>query len=126
MLQSAGASLYIPAYCSLPFTPVEADEPYPSTNEDWPLEVCGLSFTGFRTPGHTPGSVCLLDAEHKTLFTGDTIFAYGYGRTDFDGGSVDDMRMSLARLLDMDVELTVYSGHGEADTMSAIASRWRR
>lgn len=126
MLKASSASLYNPSWCRLPFVPADADAPYPAGNEIWPLEVCGVRFAGFRTPGHTPGSVCLLDEEHKTIFTGDTLFAYSYGRTDFPGGSEEEMAASLSRLLGMDRSLTVYSGHGEADTMDAIARRWRR
>ena len=125
MLKVQGASLYNPGWCSLPFEAAEADAPYPVGNEDWPLEVCGISFKGFRTPGHTQGSICLLDEEHKAIFTGDTLFANSYGRTDFPGGSDEEMRASLTRLLHMNRELTVYSGHGEADSMAAIARRWR-
>lgn len=126
MLLVSGASLYNPAWCRLPFVSIEADSPYPVTDGDWQIEVCGVRFTGFRTPGHTPGSVCLLNEEHKALFTGDTLFSYSYGRTDFPGGSNEEMAASLTRLLGMDRALTAYSGHGEADSMDAIARRWRR
>ncbi len=126
MLKVAGASLYNAPWCRLKFVPVEADEPYPVTDGDWQITVCGVEFTGFRTPGHTPGSVCLLHGESRSLFTGDTLFAFSYGRTDFPGGSDDEMRASLNRLLGMDRALTVYSGHGEADSMDAIARRWHR
>lgn len=125
MLMVAGASLYNPSWCRLPFVSAEADAPYPAGDENWPLFVCGINLTGFRTPGHTPGSVCLLDEENKVIFTGDTLFANSYGRTDFPGGSDEEMRASLMRLLHMDRSLTVYSGHGEADSMDAIARRWR-
>ena len=126
MLLTPGDALYNPAWCHLPFEPLRADAPFPTEEGSWPLEVCGVSFEGFHTPGHTPGSVCLLDREHGALFTGDTIFAYGYGRTDFPGGNDDAMRASILRLLGMDRSLTVYSGHGEADSLDAIARRWGR
>ena len=126
MLKNAGASLYQAMWCDMPFVSVEADALYPDGDEDWTLDVCGVSFAGFRTAGHTKGSVCLMDAEHKVLFTGDTLFAYGCGRTDFPGGSEAEMGASLSRLLRMDGALTVYSGHGQVDGMAAIARRWRR
>ena len=125
MLVHPGKALYISAWCNLPFTPVEADALLPEGDEDWRIELCGIPFTGFRTPGHTPGCVCLLNEENKVLFTGDTLFAQSYGRTDFPGGSDADMRQSLMRLLRMDRSLTVYSGHGEADTLENIACRWK-
>lgn len=123
-LRSPGKALYASMWCDLPFVPVEADMPFPDGDEDWTIEVCGVLFTGFRTPGHTPGSVCLLNEESKSLFTGDTLFAYSYGRTDFYDGSAKDMNESLLRLMKMDRSLTVYSGHGEADVMDSIARRW--
>lgn len=126
MLLEASASLYNPAWCRLPFTPVDVDEPYPAGDGEWSVEACGLRFVGFRTPGHTPGSVCLLHRESRSLFTGDTLFACGYGRTDFPGGSDDEMAASLNRLLGMQGDLTAYPGHGEADRLGDIARRQRR
>ena len=49
-----------------------------------------------HTPGHTRGSICLVG--DKLVFTGDTLFAGGIGRTDFAGGSMSDMRASLKKL----------------------------
>lgn len=126
MLTDASASLYNPMWCDMPFTPVEADALYPNGDENWMLDVCGISFTGFRTPGHTKGSICLLSEADNVLFTGDTLFAYGCGRTDFPSGSPGEMVASINRLIGMSPALTVYSGHGQVDTMNAIARRWRR
>ncbi len=65
-----------------------------------------------NTPGHTPGSVCLLG--EKVIFTGDTLFKDGYGRTDFPGGSSDDMDKSLERLKKLiKPGITIFPGHGE-------------
>ncbi len=65
------------------------------------------------TPGHTPGGLCLYEPESKTLFSGDTVFAAGYGRYDLLGGDADALRASLAKLAKLDVE-TIYPGHGPA------------
>jgi hydroxyacylglutathione hydrolase len=64
-----------------------------------------------HTPGHTPGSICLVG--EKFVFTGDTLFAGGIGRTDFPGGSMSDMRNSLKKLMELPLNLLVYPGHGE-------------
>ena len=64
-----------------------------------------------HTPGHTPGSICLLD--EKLVFTGDTLFAGGIGRTDFPGGSMSEMRDSLKKLMELPLNLLLYPGHGE-------------
>jgi hydroxyacylglutathione hydrolase len=63
-----------------------------------------------HTPGHTPGSICLLGG--KIIFTGDTLFAGGIGRTDFPGGSNANMRLSLKKLVRLSDHLLVYPGHG--------------
>ena len=63
-----------------------------------------------HTPGHTPGSICLLD--ERILFTGDTLFAGGIGRTDFPGGSNGDMQTSLEKLMRMPDYYLIYPGHG--------------
>ena len=65
-----------------------------------------------HTPGHTPGSICLVG--EKLVFTGDTLFAGSIGRTDFAGGSMTDMRLSLKKLSSLPDRLLVYPGHGEA------------
>ncbi|MCW4000920.1 MAG: MBL fold metallo-hydrolase [Candidatus Bathyarchaeota archaeon] len=64
-----------------------------------------------HTPGHTRGCICLL-GEHL-IFTGDTLFAGGIGRTDFPEGSMSDMNRSLQRLDELPDGLLVYPGHGE-------------
>ncbi len=124
MLTDRQASLYSFMMCDAPFEAVEADALFPDQDE-WEMEICGIRFKGMCTPGHTKGSVCLLDEAHSVIFTGDTIFAYGCGRTDFPGGSDREMSSSISKLLLLDGRLSVYSGHGGMDSMSNIAARWK-
>jgi glyoxylase-like metal-dependent hydrolase (beta-lactamase superfamily II) len=70
-----------------------------------------------HTPGHTEGSVCLLGADDGLLFSGDTLFAGGWGRVDLPGGDPGAMVDSLARLLTLDDGVRVYPGHGEETTI---------
>ena len=63
-----------------------------------------------HTPGHTPGSICLLGT--RLVFTGDTLFAGGIGRTDFLGGSYSDMQLSLQKLQGLPDYFLIYPGHG--------------
>lgn len=65
-----------------------------------------------HTPGHTPGSQCLV-ANQRRLFSGDTIFPGGqYGRVDLKGGSMEEMKKSLqVRLARLGKETVVYPGH---------------
>jgi len=70
-----------------------------------------------HTPGHTPGSVCLLDEDEGVLYSGDTLFASGWGRTDLPGGDAGVIATSLARLADLDDRVTVHPGHGASTTI---------
>lgn len=77
----------------------------------------GIELRVLHTPGHTEGSVCLLDVDSGTLLSGDTLFASGWGRVDLPGGSADAMAASLARLADLEDRVRVLPGHGPATTM---------
>lgn len=79
------------------------------------LSLAGLSWQVLHTPGHTPGSVCLLC--ENVIFAGDTLFAGSCGRTDFPGGSFAQMQDSLNRLAAMQGDYHVLSGHGQATTL---------
>ncbi len=76
------------------------------------IESYPYKFTVFITPGHTPGSLCLYEPEKGFLFTGDTIFADGVGRTDLPGGSLAELYKSLKRLSKLDVK-ALFPGHGQ-------------
>ena len=76
-----------------------------------------------HTPGHTEGSVSLVAAGERLLFTGDTLFAGGWGRTDLEGGSEDQIIDSLARLSLMADDLRVLPGHGRGSTLD-VEKRW--
>lgn len=73
------------------------------------ITYAGIPFTVLHTPGHTPGGVCYRTG--GSLFSGDTRFHAGYGRTDLPGGSMADLRRSLARLAPLMSEVTLYPGH---------------
>jgi hydroxyacylglutathione hydrolase len=68
-----------------------------------------------HTPGHTPGGISLVG--ENLVFTGDTLFAGGIGRTDFPEGSERDMRLSLEKLLLLSDDYVVYPGHGGVSTI---------
>lgn len=77
-----------------------------------------LAFRVVTTPGHSRGSVCLVCGD--VLFSGDTLFAGEIGRTDLDGGSMDAMRQSLAKLCAaVPQNARVLPGHGAFSTMDA-------
>ena len=80
------------------------------------VTVADVTFTVLHTPGHTPGSVCLMADGH--LFTGDTLFAMSCGRTDLPGGSWKTIQDSLKRLSSLEGNFWVHPGHGESTTLS--------
>jgi glyoxylase-like metal-dependent hydrolase (beta-lactamase superfamily II) len=62
------------------------------------------------TPGHTCGGICLYDEVTGSLFSGDTVFSSGIGRTDFPTGSTKELESSLKKLSGIDVKM-LYPGH---------------
>lgn len=117
MLSDASLSAYNPEVSSLPQPGHIAYTAYPE------------SLFGFRvlhTPGHTPGSVCLYREAEKVLFSGDTLFRAGFGRTDLAGGSMHQLLSSLRTLLALPRDVRVYPGHGESTTIDEECRRYRR
>ncbi|MDR1468207.1 MAG: MBL fold metallo-hydrolase [Spirochaetaceae bacterium] len=76
-------------------------------------------FTVMHTPGHTKGSVSYYHKDAGVLFSGDTLFCGGIGRTDLSGGSIAEMTESLKRLFSLDGETRVFPGHGGPTTIKA-------
>lgn len=98
----------------LPLTRDLVDENWPANGE---LKIDELTFKIYHTPGHTPGSVCLLCGE--LLFSGDTLFSGSCGRTDFPGGSMQQMQQSLSLLAELPIPDTVQvlPGHESFSTL---------
>ena len=78
--------------------------------------IAGAELTVLHTPGHTPGSVCLLWGQE--LFAGDTLFAGSCGRVDLPGGDPAQMLQSLNRLASLNADYRVHPGHGPSTTLS--------
>ena len=70
-----------------------------------------------HAPGHTEGSVCLLADDEGLLFSGDTLFAGGWGRVDLPGGDAAAMVESIARLTGLEDQVVVLPGHGGTTTI---------
>lgn len=81
----------------------------------------GMTFTALHTPGHTPGSTCLLlevEGEAPILFSGDHLFAGSIGRTDLPGGSYDELMASMAtKVLPLPDHVRVLPGHGPSTSI---------
>ncbi len=71
-----------------------------------------------ETPGHTPGSISLVSK--GMVFTGDTLFAEGVGRTDFKYSSKEDLNKSLKKLSKLPGNTLVYPGHGDETTIGKV------
>lgn len=82
------------------------------------IELGESRLTCIYTPGHTPGGISLHSPADAALFTGDTLFASGIGRTDLPGGDYDTLMGSIRRLLALPGETLVYPGHGPATTIA--------
>lgn len=82
---------------------------------------CGAIRAGvIHTPGHTPGSICLLvpDSGQSKLIAGDTLFRESIGRTDLWGGSYRQILLSLReKLLPLEDTTVVVPGHGPLTTI---------
>jgi glyoxylase-like metal-dependent hydrolase (beta-lactamase superfamily II) len=76
------------------------------------IDLGGVELEVLHTPGHTPGSICLYIASEGALFSGDTLFAGGsFGRSDL-GGNMEQLKRSLRRLAELEIEV-LYPGHME-------------
>ena len=76
-----------------------------------------IRLTVLHTPGHTEGSVCLEARDEGLLFSGDTLFAGGWGRVDLPGGDPIAMAASIGRLTTFEDRTAVLPGHGQATTI---------
>lgn len=88
-------------------TPVKPDL---KLEDGMKLKVGSRELKIIHTPGHSPGSISILG--ENCVFTGDTLFKRGYGRTDLPGGSYKQLVESVKKILTLEETLTVYPGHG--------------
>jgi glyoxylase-like metal-dependent hydrolase (beta-lactamase superfamily II) len=101
------------------FAPFEIPPSVPAVElaEGGEVRFGSIRLAVLHTPGHTEGSVCLFDADGGRLFSGDTLFESGWGRTDLPGGDPTAMAASIGRLAEMPDQVRVLPGHGRATTI---------
>ncbi len=88
------------------------------------ITIGEVQFQVIHTPGHTPGGMCLYNA--PDLITGDTLFVGGLGRTDFPGGSHQELLTAIrTKLLVLPPETVVWPGHGYGGQRSTIGEEKR-
>jgi hydroxyacylglutathione hydrolase len=86
------------------------------------IQVGDLRFTVLHTPGHTPGGISLLGG--GVVFSGDTLFNLGIGRTDMHGGDYATLMQSIVtKLMTLPDETVVYPGHGPSTTIGTERKR---
>jgi len=92
-------------------TPLEPNPADIILNDDDILDMGNYQVKVIHTPGHTPGSICLL--VEKFLISGDTLFEQSIGRTDFPGGSHKQIIQSIRqKLFVLPDDTIVFPGHG--------------
>ena len=79
-------------------------------NDGDKISVGNSSLSVLHTPGHTPGSICLVGEDF--IITGDTLFNGSIGRYDFPGGDYDTIMRSLKKLTELEFNYKLLPGHG--------------
>lgn len=85
------------------------------------FDVAGFKVETIATPGHSPGSVSFYFPHEQALFVGDVLEEGKPGSLEFIHANEADLRHSIARLLELPPETTVYFGHGEPEKLSELA-----
>ena len=104
-------------------TPISDNQSLPSPDrllkEGDTIDIGDLRFVVLHTPGHTAGGICLLEKKGESIvFTGDTLFNFGIGRTDFPGSSYEQELHSIrTRLLTLPDNTIICPGHGPDSTI---------
>lgn len=75
------------------------------------IDCAGFPVKVLHTPGHSDGSVCYLLPQEAGVLTGDTLFAHGYGRTDFPDGDFMKLKDSFRKLFQITPRQTAWPGH---------------
>ncbi len=97
---------------------VEPVEPDVLLHDGDTFEAAGLSFRVLETPGHTAGGITFVCDAERCAFTGDTLFAGGYGRYDLPTGDFQALTHSIRNILfELPEDYTVYPGHEEQTTI---------
>ena len=96
----------------------EVASPDASADDGLTVGLATLRGEVIHTPGHTPGSICLLFPQQHLLLAGDTLFAGSIGRTDLPGGDGPQILRSLRdRLMVLPETTRVLPGHGPNTTI---------
>lgn len=89
------------------------------------VEIGNMQWKVIGTPGHSKGSICLFTVPAfgnnpdglPVLISGDTLFQGTHGRTDFEGGSAEEMAASMKKLASLPDDVVVLPGHNSLTTI---------
>lgn len=106
-------------------TPMKADRLLSDGDE---IHLGDTVLSVLHTPGHTKGGVCYIDYQDRLIFSGDTLFCLTAGRTDFPGGSFEELMASLITLRNLPGDYIVYPGHNRTTTLEheRVRNRYMR
>lgn len=106
-------------------TPMKADRLLSDGGE---IHLGETVLSVLHTPGHTKGGVCYIDYQDRLIFSGDTLFCLTAGRTDFPGGSFEELMASLITLRNLPGDYIVYPGHNRTTTLEheRVRNRYMR
>jgi glyoxylase-like metal-dependent hydrolase (beta-lactamase superfamily II) len=91
------------------------------------IKVGEFELEVFSTPGHSPGGICLYNESEDVLFSGDTIFRTGIGRSDFPTSDQRLLYQSIEdRLINLPENTKVLPGHGQQTTIGQFRNIWKR
>ncbi len=116
---------YVSSYISLENMDIDLKNAKAVSDGDT-IEWEGEIIKVISTPGHSACCLCYLFEKENSLFSGDTLFAGTYGRTDLPSGSDEEMFASLNRLFEtLKDDIVVYPGHGMSTTIGREKNNFR-
>lgn len=100
--------------------PLRITSPHQTLEDKEEIRLGKIKLEVLHTPGHTPGGICLLLKEPKTniVFSGDTLFYLGIGRTDLPLASLEQLKKSVKeKLFVLENQTLILPGHGHSTTV---------
>jgi len=111
------SNLCLAAWMGQTIKPVRVFEPL---TDGRILNLADMRFEVLHTPGHTAGGVSFAAFDERIVFSGDTLFLNGVGRTDFPGGNAETLYNSIQnKLFVLDDDFVVHPGHGGQTTVGS-------
>lgn len=124
MAQKTDADIYFHEDDAISLKKVVGNSKIKLLKDNDEIKIGKIIIKVIHTPGHSPGSVCLL-FENK-LITADTLFVNAIGRTDLPGGNAPQLFDSLQKLKKLDDKIEVYPGHDYGDVPYSTIGREKK